>query len=66
MKFVSPLLPMMGHITLIQVDPGTEIKDPNTGIGYVVQDDMPVTTGRLMYVTPKLYEQIKARIDVIL
>jgi len=56
------LIPFSG-LELIQVEPGTVIKDDKTGAQYTVTDDMSVYHGTKMYMTQKVYEQLKAVIQ---
>ena len=49
-----------GGLTVYQVDPGTEIEDPDTGETLTVDDGSVVTLRGKIYVTPKMFADIEA------
>ena len=51
---------MFSGIEMKSVPDGTEVKCPQTGEVFTVTDTAAVVNGSLMYVTPRLYEDIKA------
>ena len=58
-EFLGTLVtPAMNTITLVPVDPGTEISD--LGHTLVVRKGAPVSKGRTLYLTHDEYEQLKA------
>lgn len=56
---MSAFAPYAG-IIISQQEPGTVIRHPDTGEEMVVTDEIAVNMGHTVYVTPKVYEALKA------
>lgn len=51
---------MWGAMTIRMVEAGTEIENPD-GSRHIVTDNNAVSNGRTLYITERLFDEIKAR-----